>query len=80
MLATDYGIDGGYESKGKVHFEVGQRSTTTKLAKFRFLWIECTYTINLVSAGQTHSHCHIHDKVSVWFFVFVVHALVSPCH
>jgi hypothetical protein len=36
MWATDYGIDGGYESKGKVHFEVVQRITNTKQAKFRF--------------------------------------------
>jgi hypothetical protein len=34
MLATDYGIDGGYKSKGKVHFEVVHRSTNTKQAKF----------------------------------------------
>jgi hypothetical protein len=33
MLATDYGIDGGYESKSKVQFEVVQR-TYTKQAKF----------------------------------------------
>jgi hypothetical protein len=34
MWATDYGIDGGYESKGKVHFEVVQRITNTKHAMF----------------------------------------------
>jgi hypothetical protein len=34
MLATNYGIDGGYESKNKVQFEVVRRSTNTKQAKF----------------------------------------------
>jgi hypothetical protein len=34
MWATDYGIDGGNESKSKVQFEVVQRSTYTKQAKF----------------------------------------------
>jgi hypothetical protein len=33
MLATDYGIDGGYECKSNVPFEVVQRSTYTKQAK-----------------------------------------------
>jgi hypothetical protein len=36
MWATDYGIDGGCESKGKVHFEVVKRITNTKQAKARF--------------------------------------------
>jgi hypothetical protein len=30
MLATDYGIDGGYESKSKVQFEVVQRQLNDK--------------------------------------------------
>jgi hypothetical protein len=51
MLATDYGIDGGYESKSKVCFEVDQRSTNTKQAKFRFSG-SCVYVINLVSGGN----------------------------
>jgi hypothetical protein len=37
MLATDYGmIDGGGESKSKVHFEVVSRSTNTKQGRVRF--------------------------------------------
>jgi hypothetical protein len=34
MLATDYRIDGGDESKSKVQFKVVKRSTYTKQAKF----------------------------------------------
>jgi hypothetical protein len=36
MLANDYGIDGGGESKSKVHFEVVPSSTDTKQGRVRF--------------------------------------------
>jgi hypothetical protein len=39
MLATDYGIDGGDESKSKVHFEVVLRSTDTKQGRVRFYFV-----------------------------------------